>query len=97
MQRKRDFMKDIIEGRAHPYIFHMSWTHNKENKVKFFQQLGEWYVKEECLVDASGTPSLEALACCSTEALISCHYRDKPSKFPCKDSPPIDEGKPSFW
>jgi hypothetical protein len=28
---------------------------------------------------------------------VICHYRDKPSKIPCNDSPAIDKGKPSFW
>lgn len=29
-------------------------------------------------------------ACCSVEPIISCHYRDKPSVVPCKDSPQMD-------
>lgn len=34
------FMKDLFEGRAHPFIFHMSWTQNKKNKLNFFKQMG---------------------------------------------------------
>lgn len=71
-----------------PYIFHMSWTKNKDNKKLYFQQMGEWYLKESCLTGWD---------CCLRKPNITCHYRDKPSMIPCKDSPPIDAGRPSFW
>jgi hypothetical protein len=72
---------------------------------RFFEQIGEWYVKEECVhkkveeiigIDSSKSKSF-ANACCLKEPSFKCHYRDKPSKHPCKDSPPIDEGHSSFW
>jgi len=78
----------------------MSWTHNKDNKLLFFKQMGEWYLNEQCIskpladIEVSGD---FVSTCCSAKALLSCHYRDKPSKKPCKDSPPIDAGKKSFW
>jgi hypothetical protein len=89
--RRKDLMKKFIQGEADvkPYIFHMSWTQNKDNKKLFLQQLGEWRVKDNC---ESG-----AAECCLVEPNIVCHYRDKPSIIPCRDSPPIDNGKPSFW
>jgi hypothetical protein len=32
------------------------------------------------------------------EAIIKCHYSDKPSKIPCRDSPFMDTFKNvSFW
>ena len=103
--RRKDYMKDMINGIETPYIFHMSWTHNKDNKIKFFQQLGEWRVQDQCVqkkvADISGSAITgdEDLTptCCASEPIVKCHYRDKPSKIPCKDSPPIDSGKPSFW
>ena len=82
----------------------MSWTLNKNNKLLFFQQLGEWYVKDQCVhkkpeeisvVDGEGKDL--AIACCTAEPIFECHYRDKPSKFPCYDSPPIDKDGKSFW
>ena len=100
-----NFFVDQQEGKVDPYIFHMSWTKNKDNKLKFFQQMGEWYVNEQCVhkkvgevagVDSSASDGF-AQACCAAEPIIKCHYRDKASKFPCKDSPNIDEGKRSFW
>lgn len=70
------------------YLFHMSWTKNKDNKKLYFQQMGEWYLKSDCLTGWD---------CCLVEPEITCHYRDKPFMIPCKDSPPIDAGRPSFW
>lgn len=95
-------MKEVIEGKRSPYIFHMSWTKNKDNKQRFYQQLGDWYVNEDCV-----NKPLEELAingkkdltehCCASEPIVLCHYRDKPSKISCKDSPSIDKNGKSFW
>jgi hypothetical protein len=103
--RKKEYMKDMLAGRVTPYIFHMSWTLNKANKALYFRQMGEWYLQDKCVgstvqeITGKETVSIGALrdSCCAAEPIISCHYRDKPSKIPCKDSPPIDKGKPSFW
>eukprot|EP00529_Nitzschia_sp_RCC80_P028723 CAMPEP_0113523672 /NCGR_PEP_ID=MMETSP0014_2-20120614/45824_1 /TAXON_ID=2857 /ORGANISM="Nitzschia sp." /LENGTH=328 /DNA_ID=CAMNT_0000421765 /DNA_START=11 /DNA_END=995 /DNA_ORIENTATION=+ /assembly_acc=CAM_ASM_000159 len=46
--RKKDFMKKLVQGQVKPYIFHMSWTFNKSNKIKFLQQMGEIYLNEQC-------------------------------------------------
>ena len=105
MQKR--YMKDLMEGKiAAAEIFHMSWTKNKDNKLKFFQQMGQWYVKKECISkskesilgdDKSLSESSLVDACCLADAEVVCHYRDKPSIIPCKDSDPIDKGRPSFW
>jgi len=88
--QKKDFMKDLLKRKLspQPYLFHMSWTLNKDNKKKYFQQMGEWHIKENCLTGYD---------CCLKEPNVVCHYRDKPSIIPCTDSPPIDKGRPSFW
>ncbi len=98
------FMKSLIKGEIDPIIFHMSWTKNKDDKIKFFQQLGEWYTNDQCVQHTRGdilksNDSAEMLfePCCLAEPNIVCHYRDKPSKNPCKDVDPIDRGRPSFW
>jgi hypothetical protein len=109
-QKSGQFMRDFFAGKVHPYIFHMSWTLNKDNKVLFFRQMGDWYLQDVCVgktVDdvfaqlPDSTPKNESGSlvqpCCAAKPLISCHYRDKPSKLPCKDSPPLDPGKSSFW
>jgi len=97
--RKRDFMKKLVQGKLRPYIFHMSWTLNKQNKLKYYEQMGEWYLKDQCrnhaVSDILGGMTYEN--CCAVEPIVNCHYRDKPSKIPCKDSPPIDKNGRSFW
>ncbi|KAL7539259.1 hypothetical protein ACHAXR_010753 [Thalassiosira sp. AJA248-18] len=104
--RKTEAMKKIMSGVSNAYIFHMSWTQNKDNKLKFFQQMGEWYLNDQCIGKEaheitdqnSGIPGgMLTKHCCSTEPLVICHYRDKPSKIPCPDSPNIDKKGKSFW
>lgn len=101
--KRKDYMKDLMSGKIKPYIFHMSWTKNKDNKRLFFQQMGDWYLQPACvnkkvpeILGEDKDASVPA-KCCSAKPLISCHYRDKPSKIPCKDSEPIDKGHGSFW
>jgi hypothetical protein len=103
-QKSGKFMKGFYAGNVHPYIFHMSWTVNKDNKILYFRQMGDWWVQDKCITkkrqeilgEGSSTTDITA-ECCAVKPLFSCHYRDKPSLYPCKDSPPIDKGKRSFW
>eukprot|EP00535_Pseudo-nitzschia_heimii_P001403 CAMPEP_0197183574 /NCGR_PEP_ID=MMETSP1423-20130617/7889_1 /TAXON_ID=476441 /ORGANISM="Pseudo-nitzschia heimii, Strain UNC1101" /LENGTH=574 /DNA_ID=CAMNT_0042634163 /DNA_START=117 /DNA_END=1838 /DNA_ORIENTATION=+ len=88
--QSKDYMRRMIDGKIEPFIFHMSWTQNKDNKKLYYEQMAEWYKKE----DDSGCKGLD---CCVAEPIITCHYKDKPSKIPCKDSPPIDKNGRSFW
>jgi Nucleotide-diphospho-sugar transferase len=92
--RSKAYMRDFLGDKAtiDPYIFHMSWTENKDNKKLFFEQMGEWYTKE----DKSGG-ACSGLDCCLAQPNITCHYRDKPSKIPCPNSPIIDKWGKSFW
>lgn len=98
------YMRALFAGEINPIIFHMSWTLNKDNKLLYFRQMGEWYVEETCIqkkvediVSEQSTSSDLTPVCCSREPRFSCHYRDKPSVKPCWDSPNIDKGRPSFW
>ncbi|KAL7466260.1 hypothetical protein ACHAXS_006550 [Conticribra weissflogii] len=101
--RDHNLMKNIVIGKSNAFIFHMSWTDNKKNKVLFLQQMGEWYLKENCIGndkgDATGTVENGELisTCCSAEPLLTCHFKDKPSKIPCPDSPMMDKNGASFW
>jgi hypothetical protein len=106
---RRDYLRSVSDGKFLPEIFHMSWTENKNNKLLFMRQMGQWHLKEQCesksLSDVLSLPGVNAMAtaadtfnvCCSVEPLISCHFRDKPSVVNCSSSPPIDEGSPSWW
>jgi len=104
--RRKELMMDIVTGQADdPYIFHMSWTHSKDNKLKFLQQLGEWRVEDKCIQktvadivkNEAEAADISSRCCVSGEPVVTCHFRDKPSKIPCKDSPSIDKGKGSWW
>jgi hypothetical protein len=105
-QKSGQYMRDLFAGKIDPYIFHMSWTKSKEDKVRYLQQLEEWFVLDVCMqTEADRIAGFEEdsiKACCSAAPLATCHYRDKPSKHPCRDSPSLDtdrHGKPfpSFW
>jgi hypothetical protein len=84
-------MKRLIQGKIHPYAFHMNWNADAKTKREFDQQLGDWYVSADN--DKLLPLSLDR---CRTEPHIVCHYRDKPSKVRCDDSRLI-EGTESFW
>lgn len=99
--RKDDFMKQFVRGEIDPYIFHMSWTLNKDDKLKFLEQMGMWYVKDYCTgqegTEILGENAAGVNACCSAEPIIRCHYRDEPSIKSCAGFPPKDKGGRSFW
>ena len=101
--RKNDEMKKMMKGESSQYIFHMSWTENKANKLKFFQQMGQWFVQDSCVGKhyneiVGGDSSVTLFTqCCLAEAVVKCHYKDKPSKIPCEDSPLLDKKGKSFW
>jgi len=100
--RKKILMKEIVELKRAPYLFHMSWTENKVNKIFFFKQMGLWYMNENCLGNRlfdAFTYSVDKNVekCCVMQPLVTCHFKDKPSIIPCKNSPPLDKGGKSFW
>jgi len=111
--RRKNFMKEILQKKTLPYLFHMSWTANKDNKIKYFQQMGEWFVHDQCIgqtyeniinnISELTNPSayidksMPIQQCCLAEPNVICHYKDKPSLHPCKESPPIDKHGRSFW
>jgi len=104
---RKDFMKKMMEGETDSYIFHMSWTENKDNKLLFLRQLGQWFVNEQCVGKnaeeilggveiQTGIPLFEP--CCAAEALVSCHYKDKASVNSCKGKGEnIDKYGTPFW
>jgi len=103
---KKPLMKAIAAREANNVIFHMSWTDNKDNKQKFMEQMGMWYVTDQCLDEKallllyslpSGKEAPLVNECCSAEAIVRCHYNDKPSLIPCNSSPSIDKYGQPFW
>jgi hypothetical protein len=99
-QKSGKFMHDLFTGKVKPYVFHMSWTLNKDNKLLYLRQMGEWWLQDVCLDKKKDEISSEedlTTMCCSTEPRFSCHYRDKPSIKPCPNSPAIDKQNLSWW
>jgi hypothetical protein len=103
-QKSGDYMRALFNKTIHPIIFHMSWTENKNNKLLYFKQMGEWYTQDVCVgkkvpeLTGGNNDTVVTTKCCSAEPLVSCHYSDKPSVIPCRESPAIDKGKrKSFW
>jgi len=94
---RKAWMRGFFKNEYDPYIFHMSWTSSKINKRKFMEQVGFWYLNERCIGKTLNEIGGNANTCCLAEPNVVCHYRDKPSVIPCKDSRPIDKDKPSFW
>lgn len=88
--RNVKFMRDLLVTKTveSPLIFHMSWTKSKQDKVKFFQQMGMWYVQDK------GRLGVDS---CTIEPVVMCHYKDKPSVKPCDDSPLMDKKGRPFW
>ena len=97
--RKYSEMKEIILGQHDPYIFHMCWTHSKKDKILFLQQLGMWFINEQCEGDTLGAVSGETILqdCCISQPRVICHFSDKPSVINCTASPVMDKGAKSFW
>eukprot|EP00550_Attheya_septentrionalis_P001886 CAMPEP_0198286182 /NCGR_PEP_ID=MMETSP1449-20131203/5324_1 /TAXON_ID=420275 /ORGANISM="Attheya septentrionalis, Strain CCMP2084" /LENGTH=575 /DNA_ID=CAMNT_0043983841 /DNA_START=141 /DNA_END=1868 /DNA_ORIENTATION=- len=104
--RRKEFMMQMVQGNTKPYIFHMSWTNNKKDKIKFFQQLGNWHLQDTCSeptfaktasASLTMTPGELVTTCCTAEPNFKCHYSDKPSIRPCKDSPKMEKKDKSFW
>ena len=94
---KRDFMKQFVNGNKTPFVFHMCWTLNKQDKIAFMKQMGMWYLKEQCIDKKAEDLGDINNACCSAEPIVECFYSDKPSIKPCKESPEKDKGARSFW
>lgn len=42
----KTFIKRIKEYKDEPYVFHMCWTANREDKVKYLKDIGMWYLPE---------------------------------------------------
>jgi hypothetical protein len=100
-------------NKTEPYAFHMNWNSDKEEKKKMLEQMGDWYVREECVKDdelqsianatspSHGAPSDHLVtSCCLPKPAIRCYFRDKPSVSTCRghaDLESIEQDAPSFW
>lgn len=42
----KPLLKKIVARKFRPYVFHMCWTDNRENKVTYFKEIDMWYISE---------------------------------------------------
>ena len=97
--RSKGFIKDIVEDKAHPVIFHMHWTKSAEDKISFMKQMGMWYVENKCISGQENDKAISPEGCCSANPLIECFYLDKGSVPECKNDKSMQNFDTSvqFW
>ena len=98
---RKPYMQSWLQGEQSPYVFHMCWTQNKVDKIRYLKQLGGWFLMDHCdetSIRAKRSDKSSFISgCCSAQPVVSCFYRDKASKSSCASSPPKDKGRPSWW
>ena len=45
--QNKSFINRIKKYQEEPYVFHMCWTANREDKVKYLKDLGMWYLPDQ--------------------------------------------------
>ena len=43
-----EYMKGMKEGKIVPYHYHMCWTTNKGDKLRYFKNTRMWYLTDQC-------------------------------------------------
>jgi hypothetical protein len=99
---RKPYMQQWLKGEVEPFAFHMCWTQNKVDKVKYLKQLGGWFMDRKCDEDTIRSSQLRdqgslADTCCTLEPVIDCFFKDKASKTSCSSSPSKDKGTSSWW
>lgn len=104
---KQHFLPNKGTESSHTILFHMSWTDGADDKIMFFQQMGEWYVTQKCTSTGqqretnssfmNATESFNLESCCLAKPEYQCHFRDKPSLEPCPNQPSKEDDSFSFW
>jgi hypothetical protein len=89
----------IASGTVKPIMYHMCWTANKDDKLLYMQQMGEWFLKEECGGKSIREGEKASTDCCAAEPVVTCHFKDKPSVPECKGQSmgDRDKGGRQFW
>ena len=66
---QKTVVRQILKGiEPQPYIFHMCWTENKMDKLKYMSEIGIWYLKPECTEQSlKQNKGLEMENCCAQD------------------------------
>ena len=43
----KGYMKTVRDGTYVPHVFHMCWTANRKDKVRYFKELGYWHLPDD--------------------------------------------------
>jgi hypothetical protein len=46
------YVKQVLSYEEQPYVWHMCWTSSREDKVKYFKEMGMWFLNDkytECI------------------------------------------------
>lgn len=66
---QKAFVKSVLSGSSPvPYIWHMCWTKNKLDKLRYFKEMGAWYLRDDCTQSTLKlNTSLEVEDCCAKD------------------------------
>lgn len=42
----KQYLKDVLSFKELPFVWHMCWTSSRNDKVKYFKELGMWFINE---------------------------------------------------
>ena len=76
-RRNTEYMAEMLHEKVSPVLYHNNWTREKNEKRQVFEQLGAWYVRDDCADDGGN--------CCLAEPVSRCHFPNFPSLVPCTD------------
>jgi len=101
----KSWMKLFMSGTVEqPFMFHMSWTISKKEKLLYFKQMGAWFVKDTCVGITTNSTLMTmqhgslTTSCCAAQPLISCHYHNLPSVIECNGTEKVlMPEERSFW
>ena len=68
----------LIQAKEYkPYVFHMCWTDNRENKVVYFKDVGLWYIPDNHDVCNDGSSMISYAITYNQNRKSSSFMRDK--------------------
>lgn len=42
----KTYIESMLKHEVHPFVFHMCWTASREDKVKYFKEMGFWFLSQ---------------------------------------------------
>jgi hypothetical protein len=73
----KKLVKKIQEKTYRPYVFHMCWTDNRENKIVYFKDVGLWYLPDKDPVCSKGSDMFKETQVKRVNIRDRCCQRDR--------------------